>query len=233
MKVSKSGYQTKNLSVSIAKDTLTSESVILQPADSLASRKKGVDFKSREGDVEKIAIMGAPIQNDLKQQGSAKSTGKLIILPQRKDIEYDVISESGAQFTAKPTLSLPVGSYYITARRRDSGDFIERKLIKILSKEERRIEFLIPAQPYQNELPVSLVFKSDLLSRQRAEINLVPHQGETVTFRKRMGRRGVEIETVLLNGDYIAELSAGGIQYDLGTITIEQNKSNKFEFILK
>jgi hypothetical protein len=233
VKVSKPGYQAKNLTVSIAKNTLTSESITLQLADSLGSKKKNVDFNDRESGIERIAITGAAKENNSELQASAIPTGKLVILPQRNDIEYTITSVSGAQFTAKPSLELPVGNYYVTASRRGLGDVIARKQIRILSTEQNNVVFSIPALPYQNQLPVSLVFKSDLLGRQRAEINLVPNQGETISFRKRMGRRGLEIETVLLNGEYSAELTAGGIQYDLGSITIEENKSNKFEFVLK
>jgi len=78
-----------------------------------------------------------------------------------------------------------------------------------------------------------LSFKVNTLYRERVEVTLKPSQGEAISFKERMGRRGLEIETRLLNGAYHAEITGRGIKYDLGTIDIAESKSNKFEFVLK
>ena len=128
---------------------------------------------------------------------------------------------------------LPEGNYKITAKRSSTGDVIASKRVSVKRTEQHRVEFSIPELPYQHELAVSLTFTSDSLHRQRAEIRLVPNEGKAIIIRKRMGRRGLDVETVLMNGEYTAELTAGGIQYDLGLITIVRGKSNRFEFVLK
>ena len=228
VKVTKLGYEEKRFSVSIIKDSLTTKEITLRRASPALSTQ----FDGDAEDVEVISVTGSRDETERRKEDS-NAFGKLTILPQREDILYSISDDQAIEYEVEPLMVLPEGNYKITAKRSSTGDVIASKRVSVKRTEQHRVEFSIPELPYQHELAVSLTFTSDSLHRQRAEIRLVPNEGKAIIIRKRMGRRGLDVETVLMNGEYTAELTAGGIQYDLGLITIVRGKSNRFEFVLK
>lgn len=228
VKVTKLGYEEKRFSVLIAKGSLTTKEITLQRASPGLPEQLDSDIER----VEVISVTGSRNETERRKEDS-NVYGKLTILPQREDILYSVKDTQGMEHEVEPLMVLPEGNYRVTAKRASTGEAIASKPVSVERTKQHRVVFSIPELPYQHELAVSLTFTSDSLHRQRAEIRLVPNEGETIIIRKRMGRRGLDIDTVLMNGEYTAELTAGGIQYDLGLITIVKDKSNRFEFVLK
>ncbi|MBU2978232.1 hypothetical protein [Alteromonas sp. C1M14] len=227
VKVSKHGYEDSLLSVTISDNTLTSKTITLKKKESTAGATNG--NRDEKGDI--ISVVGGA--KETSETGPAVETGQLVVLPLRDDIAYLVKSVSGEQFEFAPKLQLPIGNYSVTAKRSDDGEVWETKLVRVRKDQSQSVIFDIPVQAYQYKLDTTLSFKSTSFYRQRVVIHLTPKRGNTVTFKDRMGRNGLEIETELLNGVYEAELHARGIRYDLGTIAISKSKSNKFEFVLK
>lgn len=235
VKVSKSGYDEHRVTVTITKNRLTTESIQLKPTRNVSAEHslRLSEASAQQGAVEVVSVTGAPLNDPDKLKQDVAQYGELVISPTRSDVRYTITSTKGRQYPVKPTTTLPAGDYSVAAISTQNDEVLLQKRVSIRPNETLNTVFTLPALAYQVPLDVVLSFKVNTLYRERVEVTLKPSQGEPISFKERMGRRGLEIETRLLNGAYHAEITGRGIKYDLGTIDIAESKSNKFEFVLK
>lgn len=235
VKVSKPGYDDARVTVTITKNRLTTESIHLKPAEVLSENSSALvsAASTQDTEVEVVSITGAPLNDPKKLKQAVAQYGELVISPSRSDVRYSITSTEGTQYPMQTITRLPAGDYYVAAISTTTHSVLDQKLVSIHPNETLNTVFTLPAAAYQIPLDVVLNFKVNTLYRERVEVTLKPNQGDAITFKERMGRKGLEIETQLLNGAYHAQITGRGIKYDLGTINIAENKSNKFEFVLK
>jgi len=223
VKVTSPGYEDETVSLTIKDDQLTTETI------NLKRRQVSKTPQTGQPEVEKIVVTGSKNGNWKEVE---IETGELVITPQRDDIAFTIVAASGEVYQNSPSLKLPVGDYRVTAKMVATGEILETKSVRILGEKRHTLNFSAPEPVIDTELPVTLMFKTSQLNRQRVEITLTTVNGDTIRRRERMGRNGLDIELKLMTGEYEAELVAKGVEYDLGTIRIASDKSNKFQFLL-
>ncbi len=219
VKVTKSGYQDATIKLLIKDDKLTTESISLQRLQAAEAQPQ----------VERIAVTGSK-NGDWREV--KVETGELVITPQRDDIAFTIVAASGDVYQNSPSLKLPAGDYRVTAKMVATGELLETKSVRIRGEQRHTVNFSVPKPVTATELPVTLMFKTSQFNRQRVEITLTPTEGDKIRFRERMGRNGLDLDMELMAGEYEAELVAKGVKYELGTIRIASDKSNKFQFLL-
>ncbi|MEW9798496.1 hypothetical protein [Alteromonas sp. CYL-A6] len=225
IKASKPGFEDIVTSAVITKDSLTMKTLSLRKRETSLERTEQVTDSNKEV----ITVVGSKSNQKLPQHTT--KMGQLIITPMRDDVVYEVVDEKGKVVTYSTDLELPAGTYQVFARRGDGGLIIEESSVEIIEGQAQRVSFDLQPLPYQTELDVTLIFNFDELYRERVEIIFTPEDGEAVSFTDRMGRRGIKIETTLLNGNYKGELVSRAYKFDLGTITVSEGKANNFEFV--
>jgi len=240
VKVEKAGYSTQTKTITITKNTLTSESFTL----SLASKPEKVSVtgskRAPKSDpeptnteaVERITVTG-------------QKPGKIVVLPTLSDVSYAIVSDDyeGQQYTAN--MSLAPGEYRVVAVQVTNMNVIASQTVIIESAISKEVVFDFnedakrPAPPVAQsesarpvEVDTVFIFTQESNSRARSVFTLVDDNGEEYRFTKRFKGKSLTFELTMLEGNYKASFRNDKMIYELGEIELSTMKSNKIEFKL-